>query len=159
MESRLGESGNAPSSGTRGRAAWNPQGIGGIARRAVMGIEAEAREGELHHVGFADDDGTRLAQAANDDRVPVSGRRVAQSNRACKRRLARHVEEILDRDDCAVERAERETCAMSCIGCIGGKTRRILIEAQKHPLVGRTAGEARQNGFELVSDRRHEGTG
>jgi hypothetical protein len=68
-----------------------------------MGIETQSREGELHHVGLADDDGAGLAQPPDDGGILLRRRRIAQGDRSRGRRLARDVEEVLDGDDSAIE--------------------------------------------------------
>jgi hypothetical protein len=76
-----------------------------------MRVEADAAEGELDHGGLAEDDRAGAAQARDDGRVGRGRRGVAPELRAGGRRLAGDVEEVLDRDQRAVERSERDAGA------------------------------------------------
>ena len=146
IESRLGASGKAPSSGTRRAVGLSrparsaPPGcapsrrcpsrsrcrscprrprpprpttsrrtqaaIRCVARHRVVRIETDRGKCELGHVGLADDDAAGLAQPAHRRGVGHRRRGSAADDRARQRRLARHVEQILDRNDAAIERAE-----------------------------------------------------
>jgi hypothetical protein len=122
-----------------------------------MGVEAKAREGELHHVGLAQDNGARLPQAPDDSRIPFGGRRIAQHQGSRRGGLARHIEQVLDRDDRPVEGSQGDARPSAPVGGVGRRPRGIRIEAQEHALVGCAGGQSRQDGFELVSDDRHGG--
>ena len=99
----------------RRRAAGNARAVGRIARRAVMRIDADDGEGEFDHVGLGDDDGACGAQPSHHNRVGGSGRRIGENLGARARGFARDIEQILDADNRAVERTERDARARSCI--------------------------------------------
>ncbi len=94
--------------------------VGRVARRAVMRVEAYAGEGELAHVGAADDHRAGRPQARHHGGVGLGGRGVAERLGTGKRRLARDVAEILDRDRDAGQRRGHEARFAQRIACIGG---------------------------------------
>ncbi len=116
---------------TRRRAAGNARAVGRIARRAVMRIGADAGEGEFGHVGLGDDHRAGLAQPPHHRRI--GGGRLAfvgQHLRAGARDFAGDVEQILDGDDGAVERPERDAGLGARIGRLGGGARRVAIDGE-----------------------------
>ena len=96
-----------------------------------MRIGAEARIGELGHVGFCNDHGSRLAQPRDDG--GVRHRRFAarrQHFRSGAGDLALDVEQILDGDDRAVERAARAAGFDPRVGGVGGLAGVIRIDGK-----------------------------
>ena len=85
-----------------------------------MRIGADGGEGELGHVGLGDDHRAAGAQPVHDRRVGIRRLSLLGKNlRAGAGRLAGDVEQILDADDRAVERAERHAVRDAGIGRIG----------------------------------------
>ena len=76
-----------------------------VGRRAVVRVDADAGEGELRHVGAADERGAGPAQAGDGGRVGGGGRGVGEHGRAGGGGFAGDVEQVLDRDREAGERA------------------------------------------------------
>ena len=140
--------------GARRRAAGNALAIGRIARRAVMRIDADAGKGEFGHVGLGDDDRAAGAQGAHHRRIGV-GRLalLGQNLRAGARDFAGDVEQILDGDDGAVERAERDAGAGARIGGVGGTARGLAIngKAGAHALAAQVV-DAHECGLEPFPD-------
>ena len=127
-----------------------------------MRVEPDAGEGELGHVGLGDDHGAGAAQAAHRRRIGRRRRGVHENFRAGARRLAGHVEQILDADDGAVERAEAHAGARTRVRRIrlepGGRL--VDREAGTRPLPLRI-GDAGKRFFEAITDetRGHDGYG
>ena len=92
----------------RGRAAGNARGLAviGVARRVVMRVEADAREGELAHVGLGDDDGAGRLEVGDGHGVGLGGRGVGGEGGAGPRGLALDGEEVLDRHGHAGQRRQ-----------------------------------------------------
>ena len=90
----------------------------------------------------------------------LAGGRVGEDARARARRLARDVEQVLDADDRAVERPERDAGLGARVGGVGRRARRIRIdrEAGARALAVRI-GDARERLFETVAGRGHVITG
>src|SRR6266700_318775 len=109
-----------------------------------MGIETDPREAELRHVGLRDDHGAARPQPPHDRRVLCGGRCMREERRAGPRRLALNVEQILDADDRAVERAEGDFGVCACIGRIGLDARGFALgiadagERRLEPVTGCT---------------------
>ena len=101
-------------------AAGHARAVARIARRAEMRIGADAGKGELGHIGLGDDHRAGGAQPPHDRRIGDGRRRfLGEDFRAGAGRLAGDVEQILDADDGAVERAERHAARGARIGRIG----------------------------------------
>ena len=111
--------------GARRRTARHPLAIGRIARRAVVRVEAHAREGELAHVGAAHDHRTGGAQARHDRRVFLGRWRVVERLGAGQRRLAGDVAEVLDRERQARERRGDQTRLAQGVAGVGGGQRLV----------------------------------
>jgi hypothetical protein len=95
-----------------------------------MGIDADAREGELRHVRAADDDESGRLQARHDGRVSGRRRGVGKGAGARARGLAGQVEEILDRDRDSRKRRRRGAgCAQRVHGV--GDARRGLVDREE----------------------------
>src|SRR5258708_39862710 len=62
--------------------------------------------------------------------VVWDGRCIGQNLRAGAGRLARHVEEVLDADDRAVERTETYSCTRPRVGCVGCVTCDLRIDSE-----------------------------
>src|SRR5258708_21304000 len=62
--------------------------------------------------------------------VVWDGRGCGQNLRAGAGRLARHVEEVLDADDRAVERTETYSCTRPRVGCVGCVTCDLRIDSE-----------------------------
>src|SRR5215467_11733065 len=96
-----------------------------------MGIRTEAMKGEFAHIGLGDDHGTGTAQPANrqriDSREPAF---FGQYSRARARDLARHVKQVLDTYNCAIERSERDSKLGACIGGICSGTRGLSVDSK-----------------------------
>src|SRR5258706_9629257 len=101
-----------------------------MAGRAVMGVEADAREGELRHIGFGDDHAAGGAEPMDDGRVGYGRRCIGQNLRAGAGRLARHVEEVLDADDRTLERTQTYSCPRPRVGCLGCVTCDLRIDSE-----------------------------
>ena len=144
----------------RRRAARNARAIRRIARRAVMRVHADAREGELAHVGLGDDHGAGGAQSPHHWCVGFRRSRVGEDARAGARRLARDVEQVLDADDRAVEGPERDAGLGARVSGVSRRARGVRIdrEAGARPLAVRI-GDARERLFETVAGRGHVITG
>jgi len=69
-----------------------------------MRIDADARKGELGHVGTADDHRARRFESRDDGRVARRDRCIVARLGASQRALAGDIEEILDRNRQARER-------------------------------------------------------
>ena len=105
-----GEIGDAERNGNAGagrRTAGNAVARNGVARRSPVRIETKPGIGEFGHIGFAKNDCAGVAQSTDDDRIGDRRRRVTQDRRTGRRRLPGDVEEVLDRDDLTVQRAQR----------------------------------------------------
>ncbi len=95
--------------------AWRFGAAPGIARRAVMRVEAKAGEGELGHAGTSHRDHACGAECGDDRRVPFRGGRGGENARARRRHLAGDIEQILPGERHAVERTEGTSSAQpSC---------------------------------------------
>jgi hypothetical protein len=116
-------------------------------------IGADTREGEFGHVGLGNDHAAGSAQPPHYGRVGRRSRRIGEHLRAGARRLAGNIEQILDADDGAVERAERYADARSRIRCVGGFARglRIHREAGAGPLPFRI-GDARERLLQAITN-------
>ena len=79
-------------------------------------------------VGFADDDGTGRFEPANDFRVFRCNRRIAPDDRAGQCRFSGNVEQILDRDDPAVQCPVTRACRAPRICGVGFLSRRLFVE-------------------------------
>jgi hypothetical protein len=106
-----------------------------------MPVEADCRKGEFGHVGLADDHRAGLPQATDNNGILPRRRRIAQRRRTGGGRFAGDVEQILDRNDRSVERAERHVRLPPGVGGIGGGPGGIGIEFQEHAFL---AGAGRQ---------------
>ena len=100
----------------------------GVARRAVMRIDADAGKGELGHVGAANEDGPGRAQPGDDRRVALRRRLVVERLRAGQRALARDIEKVLDRDRQSGERRGDVTRLAQGVLGIGGGARAVCID-------------------------------
>ena len=117
--------------GARGRAAGHACAIARVGRRAEMRIGADGAEREFGHVGLGDDHRAASAQAPHHRRI--GGRRlslVGEDFGAGARRLAGDIEQILDADDHAIERAERYARFGAGIGRIGSGARGLGVNRQ-----------------------------
>ena len=85
-----------------------------------MGIEAEGRKANST-MSACRRDGPGPPQAAHHGRIPLRRCRIAKHDRPSRRRLAGNVEQILDRNDHAIERTERKSRPTPRIGGIGGR--------------------------------------
>ena len=96
-----------------------------------MRVDADAGKGEFRHVGLGDDDGAAAAQALHHRRIALGDFAfVGEQLGAGARDFAGDVEQILERDDGAVERPERNTGFGAGIGCFGGSTRSLAIDGE-----------------------------
>ena len=102
-----------------------------------MRVESEAGEGELRHVRLAHDHRAGPAQAGDDRGVDTGRGRIAHHDGAGAGGLPRHVEQILDRHDRAVEGAEREPGPAARVRRLGRRARLLRVEAGED---GRVAG-------------------
>ena len=132
----------------RGGAARDSRRVERVAGRAEGAVEADAGEGELAHIGLADDHGAGLAQACDDRRVLRRGRCALEQAGAGPGRLAANVEQVLDRDDRPVERAQLKTGLAPAVGSVGLGARRLGEEAGED---GTAVADPAENGFELVA--------
>ena len=85
------------------------------------------------------------------ERVARGRRGVAADGRAGQSGLAGDVEQVLDRDDLAVQRAERHAGLAAGIGGIGRRPGGLGIEPCEDALLVGAGRQARQNGFETVA--------
>jgi len=96
-----------------------------------MRVDADAGEGELRHVGLGHDHRAGGAQTAAP---PVHRRKrrrlLGQHPGAGPRRLSGDVEQVLEADDHAVERAQRGAGAGTRIGRVGSRARRLGIDRE-----------------------------
>ncbi len=125
-------------------------------RRAVVGIEADAGERELGHVGAADEDGARGAQPCHRGCVACGGRCIGEHAGPRGGGLPGDVEEVLDRHRYAVERRDRPPGAAACVGCFGGTARAAAVERDEcdPPLPRRIVDTRERLGGELRGRRR-----
>ena len=86
-----------------------------------MRVGADAGESEFDHVGLGDDHRAGGAKPAHDRCVARGGRRIGEHIGSRARRLAGDIEQVLDADDRAVERTERDAGARSRVGRGGGR--------------------------------------
>ena len=100
----------------------------GIARRAIMRVDADAGEGELGHVGAADQDGAGGSQASDDRRVELCRRHVVERFRAGQGALARNIEQILDRHRQSGERRGDIAGSAQAVLGIGGGARGVAVD-------------------------------
>ncbi len=124
-----------------------------------MGIDADRGKRELAHIRLGDDHASRGAQPPHDCGIGRSGRRIGENPRTRARRLAFDIEEILDREDRAIQRTERNTCTRSCVGRIGRGTRRLRVESETStPAFAFRIGDAHKRLFQAIARRpRHDG--
>ena len=109
-----------------------------------MRICADRGKGELGHRRLADDDRAGLAKAANDDSIALSRRSTKADRRAGNGRLAGDIEQILNREDFAVESPERHTRPAPCLSSIRSRACRFRIDFREDALLvatGRKAGK------------------
>jgi len=126
-----------------------------------MWIDADCRKRELAHVGLGDDHRPTATQPAYDCRVGFGGQGfVGENFRAGARRLAGNVEQILDADDRAVERAERYAIRRPRVGRVGRRPcgRGINRQTGARTLPFRLR-DAKERMFETIATRkaRHGG--
>ena len=96
-----------------------------------MRIEAEPAEGEFRHVGLGEYDAAGGAQTPHHRRILRGGLAVVGENfRAGARHFTGDVEQILDRDDRAIERPQRDAGTRARIGGVGRGPRFVAIERQ-----------------------------
>ncbi len=117
-----------------------------------MRIGADTRECKLDHVSLGDDHRAAGAQPPHDRGVGRGRFRLLGENLgAGPRRLTGHIEQVLDADNGAIERPERNAKARPRIGRIGRRACRVLIDGEAGacalPL---RVGNARQRLFEPV---------
>ncbi len=117
-----------------------------------MLVVANRGEGEFRHIGLADDDRAGLPQPAHDDGILQGGLSGLEYERAGRCRLTGDIEQILDRDDGAVERPERHPGLAPGIGGIRRRSRRFGIELREHTFLTGTGGETRKDGFQMIAD-------
>ena len=120
------------------------------AREAAVGVPAQR---DVGHVRATDDDRARLAESLH--RRTVLGRdRVLECLQSERRRAARDVDVLLDRDGHAVERATRLPRRDRAVGCIGLRTRRLRehFDDRVHAAVHRV--DAVEMGVDDFSARR-----
>ncbi len=110
--------------GRDARAGGGATGNAGFIRRiaggAVMRIDANAGKGKFTHIGPADDHSTRLTQAADNGRIGLRRCRCLQDFRGRRGHFPRDIEQILDRDDAAIQRAKGNALLAAGISRIGG---------------------------------------
>lgn len=116
-----------------------------------MRIEAHRGEGEFRHMRLADDDRAGSTQTPDDCRIRRCGRRCAADDRACERRFAGYVEEVLDGDDPPVEESEAPFLAPPPVGGVRFRAGRLRIEFHEGALFVPAKVEAGKNGFEAVA--------
>ena len=117
-----------------------------------MRICADRGKGELGHRRLADDDGPGLPKATNDDSIALSRRRTKPDRRAGSGRLAGDIEQILDREDFAIEGSERHTRPAPCLSSIRSHARRFRIEFREDALLVATGRKAGEDVFEAVAN-------
>jgi hypothetical protein len=100
----------------------------GRGRRAVMRVEAEPGEGELAHIGAAHDDEAGTAQARDRGGVALGRRCVGEHDRACRRRFAGEVEQVLHRDRNAGEGRGAEPCGPQFVHRFGCGARGLAMD-------------------------------
>ena len=135
------------------RAAGHTAAVRRIARRAVVRVHADAGERELAHARLGDDDGAGRTQPPHDRCVGGCRRGVHLGARARARRLALHVEQVLDGDDRAVERPKRDAGLGTRVGGIrrGACCLRVDRQAGARPLAFRI-GDGGKRLFESVAN-------
>ena len=106
----------------------------GALRRAVMRIGADAGIGELHHVGTADQDEARSAQAGHRRRIAVSRRAVVERARTGAGDLALDIEQVLDRNRNAGEARRGGMGLAQRVHRVGSGERGILVDMDIDPL-------------------------
>ncbi len=116
-----------------------------------MRIEADRGEGELGHVGLADDHGTGSAQSLDDEGIFLGRDRIAADDGAGKRRFARNVEQVLDRNDLAVERTKARAVPSASVGGIGFRAGIFRTEAYEGFFFAPAIVEPAQDLFQAVA--------
>ena len=117
-----------------------------------MLVVTDRGEGEFGHVGLADDHRPCLPQPADDDGIAQGGCGGPEHQRAGRGRLAGDIEQILDRDNGAVEWSERHAGSFARIAGVSRGPRGLGIELREHPFFAGTTGEAREDGFKMIAD-------
>ena len=117
----------------RGRASGHAPGLAvpGIARGAVVRVEADAAEGELHHIGTTDEHRARGAQARDGGTIRRLGRRACEDARSGAGHLARHVEQILQGHRQAVDRGAAHAAPAQGVGVLGVRARAFRVHLQE----------------------------
>ncbi|GCC45360.1 hypothetical protein chiPu_0029197, partial [Chiloscyllium punctatum] len=120
----------------RGRAAGHMADapVPGALRRAEMRIDADARIGELGHVGASDHDEAGALEPRHGGRIGLRRRGILQRPGACARHLPLDVEQVLDRDGNAGKRRRRGVGLAQPVHRIGGFQRRLAIDMDEGAL-------------------------
>jgi hypothetical protein len=117
-----------------------------------MRIDADAGEGKFGHVGLADNHRAGSAQAGDGGCLAGCRRHAAQQLGAGSGRFPGHVEEILDADDPAIQRAQAHPELGARIGRIGGGAGQIGIDLQhRAAALAIRVRNAAKAGFEAVA--------
>jgi hypothetical protein len=95
-----------------------------------MRIDAEDREGEFGHVAFGNNHAAGRAQPSHDWRIARRRWRVRKDPGPRTRRLASDIEQVLDSDNCSVERTECYASVCSSIRRIGSGASGLGIDSK-----------------------------
>ena len=114
---------------TAARSACRPRGIDRITDRTERGLVAGRAERELVQVRFADDDRPGVAQPAHDGCVRRRG--ACRHSRPGRRRRARDIDEILDRDRDAVQRSAIPPARDLAVSAFGVRECRLPHQQRK----------------------------
>ena len=106
----------------------------------MVRIDADARKGELRHVGPADESRAGAAQPGDRGRILCGGPGVGEGGRGGPGRLAGDVEQVLDRHGQAGERSRVAALRGGAIGVTGGAAGGFEAGGQKGVSAGRRFG-------------------
>ena len=100
-----------------------------------MRIKANRRKGKFGHMGFSDDDHTRITQTTHNRCILFRRRRIATNEGTCKRWLSGNIEEVLDRNDAPVERTDNPALPPARVGSIRLSTCLPRIDLAENTLI------------------------
>jgi hypothetical protein len=91
-------------------------------------VRPNAGEREFGHSGLCDDHRARTAEAGHDRGIGERGGSVGEDPGTRARGLTGDIEQVLDADDGAVERAERLPARPALVGGIGLSSRGLRVD-------------------------------
>jgi hypothetical protein len=101
-----------------------------------------------------DDDRPCLTKAADNDSIGLGWSSGAPKNRTGRGGFPSNVEKILDGDDLAIERAQRDSGLATAVSSVSRCPCRVRIELEEDAMLV-TSGCGREDGFEAITGRTH----